>query len=368
MSWTRSGLAVMCALAMGLASPAPARASGDWEWPVEGTVTVGYGARYATEQGTACTHGGVDIGAPEGTTVRACAAGEVTFSGLVPAGEGERAWAVTVLTGDGLRVTYLPLSRASVSKGADVAAGAALGELAGAGDASSASPHLHLGVRRGETRLDPLAFLGEAAPAPQTPPGRAAFASGRGHRSGGAGHARGRFGSAVVRALVCGRARARRQSGRRRRTGRISGLAGLRGALGAAAGRASRGPAADDPRAAGGRDAAREVGRRGRRPGISARRRDGRARVPGSRRACGSLRLAGAARSARRGRRGRPQGRSRARRPRVRSRSKRGCRSVRARGHSACCGACGAMLHFGSSFPVPGRCLHSPGADIVRGR
>jgi len=170
MSWTRSGLAVMCALAMGLASPAPARASGDWEWPVEGTVTVGYGARYATEQGTACTHGGVDIGAAEGTTVRACAAGEVTFSGLVPAGEGERAWAVTVLTGDGLRVTYLPLSRASVSKGADVAAGAALGELAGAGDASSASPHLHLGVRRGETRLDPLAFLGEAAPAPQTPP------------------------------------------------------------------------------------------------------------------------------------------------------------------------------------------------------
>ena len=170
MSWTRSGLAVMCALAMGLASPAPARASADWEWPVEGTVTVGYGARYATEQGTASTHGGVDIGAAEGTTVRACTAGEVTFSGLVPAGEGERAWAVTVLTADGLRVTCLPLSRASVSKGADVVAGATLGELAGAGDASSASPHLHLSVRRGETRLDPLAFLGEVAPAPRTPP------------------------------------------------------------------------------------------------------------------------------------------------------------------------------------------------------
>ena len=170
MSWTRSGLAVLCALAMGLASPGPARASGDWEWPVEGTVTVGYGARYVSEQGTACTHGGVDIGAAEGTTVRACAAGDVTFSGLVPAGEGERAWAVTVLTADGLRITYLPLSRVSVSKGADVAAGAALGELAGAGDASSASPHLHLGVRRGETRLDPLAFLGEVAPAPHAPP------------------------------------------------------------------------------------------------------------------------------------------------------------------------------------------------------
>jgi len=170
MSWTRSGLAMMCALAMGLSSPVPAHASGDWEWPVEGTVAVGYGARYVSEQGVACTHGGVDVSAAEGTTVRACAAGEVTFSGLVPAGEGERAWAVTVLTADGRRVTYLPLSRASVSKGADVGSGDPLGELAATGDASSPTPHLHLGVRRGETKLDPLAFLGERAVAPRTSP------------------------------------------------------------------------------------------------------------------------------------------------------------------------------------------------------
>jgi Peptidase family M23 len=170
MSWTGSGLAVVCALAMGLASPVPAHASGDWEWPVDGTVAVGYGARYASEQGVACTHGGVDIGAPGGSTIRACVAGEVTFSGLVPAGEGERAWAVTVLTADGLRVTYLPLSRASASKGADVGSGDPLGELAATGDASSPTPHLHLGVRRGETKLDPLAFLGERAAAPRTSP------------------------------------------------------------------------------------------------------------------------------------------------------------------------------------------------------
>jgi len=170
MSWTRSGLAMMCALAMGLSSPVPAHASGDWEWPVEGTVAVGYGARYVSEQGVACTHSGVDVSAAEGTTVRACAAGEVTFSGLVPAGEGERAWAVTVLTADGRRVTYLPLSRASVSKGADVGSGDPLGELAATGDASSPTPHLHLGVRRGETKLDPLAFLGERAVAPRTSP------------------------------------------------------------------------------------------------------------------------------------------------------------------------------------------------------
>jgi hypothetical protein len=166
---TRSWLVVVCAAALGLASPVPALASGEWAWPVDGSVTVGYGATYVLQQGASCTHGGVDVGAAEGTTVRACVAGEVTFSGLVPAGEGARAWAVTVLTADGLRVTYLPLRRASVSKGEDVGSGAALGELAASGDASSPAAHLHLGVRRGETRLDPLSFLGERAPQAETP-------------------------------------------------------------------------------------------------------------------------------------------------------------------------------------------------------
>ncbi len=181
MSWTRSGLAVTClAVALGLGWPGPACASGGWEWPVDGAVSLGYGARYTSAQGVASTHGGLDVGAPAGATVRACVGGEVTFSGLIPAGEGERAWAVTVLTADGLRVTYLPLERGSVSKGAAVRTGASLGEVAGTGDASSSAPHLHLGVRRGETRLDPLAFLverqaGTAAPvAPSAPAPRPA--------------------------------------------------------------------------------------------------------------------------------------------------------------------------------------------------
>ena len=141
--------------------PAPAFASGDWSWPVEGAVITAYGARYSSGSGATCTHGGVDLAARGGEAVRACSAGEVVFSGQVPAGEGERSWAVTVLTGDGLRVTYLPLRRSSVKKGAEVGPGASLGELASAGDASNSAPHLHLGVRRGEVRLDPLSLLGE---------------------------------------------------------------------------------------------------------------------------------------------------------------------------------------------------------------
>jgi hypothetical protein len=166
MSGMRLAVAAMCAAAVfGLAQPVQALAGGGWAWPVEGPVIAAYGARYTSSQGVSCTHGGIDIAAPQGTAVRACAAGEVVFSGQVPAGEGERSWAVTVLTADGLRVTYLPLRGASVAKGTEVRVGTALGDLAGAGDSSSSAPHLHLGVRRGETRLDPLSFLGERAAA-----------------------------------------------------------------------------------------------------------------------------------------------------------------------------------------------------------
>jgi hypothetical protein len=180
MSRIWSAVIALCVIAaLGVVAPAAASATEGWGWPVDGGVITAYGARYTSESGTSCTHGGVDLGASAGAIVRACSAGEVVFSGQVPAGEGRRAWAVTVLTGDGLRITYLPLSRASVAKGDDVDRGASIGTLAAEGDASNPAPHLHLGVRRGETRLDPMSFLGErmavpvqgpvTVPGPETP-------------------------------------------------------------------------------------------------------------------------------------------------------------------------------------------------------
>lgn len=141
------------------AAPMPARASGDWSWPVTGSRLLPYGATYATSGGATNTHGGLDIAGRQGEQVRACAAGEVVFAGKVPAGEGAQAIAVTVLTTDGLRVTYLPLASAAVSRGNRIDPGDDIGTLAGDGDASSSAAHLHLGVKRGSTRLDPEAFL-----------------------------------------------------------------------------------------------------------------------------------------------------------------------------------------------------------------
>jgi len=148
-------------LAMVLAAPVGAQAGGGWGWPVDGAVALRYGAAYTSAEGRTCTHGGLDIDAPAGTTVRACSSGEVAFAGLVPGGAGDRVWAVTVLTADGLRVSYLPLASTRVSKGAHVSEGDGIGALAGAGDGSSPGSHIHIGVKRGSASLDPLALFGQ---------------------------------------------------------------------------------------------------------------------------------------------------------------------------------------------------------------
>lgn len=101
-------------------------------------------------------HRGVDLAAAPGTPVRAVAAGRVSFAGRV-AGRG----VVSVeLTGTGtppLRTTYGPV-RASVEKGAEVAAGEVLGTVESGGSHCPTSC-LHWGLLRGKTYLDPLSLL-----------------------------------------------------------------------------------------------------------------------------------------------------------------------------------------------------------------
>lgn len=182
MSWIRSvatALLIVCVAALLL--PGAAWATGEWRWPLQGAVSLEYGARYTSEQGRSCSHGGIDIAADAGASVSACGPGEVVFSGLVPAGEGARAVAVTVLTADGLKVTYMPLERAMVKRGDAVSTGGKVGELAAFGDASTSAAHLHLSVRRGERALDPRSLLGAVTASAESvaPPASAAPKAGR---------------------------------------------------------------------------------------------------------------------------------------------------------------------------------------------
>jgi len=161
-----------------LVALAPRVASGaGWAWPVGGSVVLPYAAAWTDAAGRTCTHGGVDIAANGGAPVTASVGGRVSFAGRVPAASGGSVLAVSVVTADGLRVTYMPLAAADVSTGCDVEAGSRLGTLADTGDRSLREPHLHLSVHRGETAIDPAAFLEGpatiAAPAAagQLPPG-----------------------------------------------------------------------------------------------------------------------------------------------------------------------------------------------------
>lgn len=99
---------------------------------------------------------GLTYAVAAGTAVRAMAAGRVTFSGVVA---GNRY--VVVEHADGLRATYGDLARTGLSEGDAVGAGAVVGH---------SSERLHVGLRRGETYLDPAPLIGRLEVRPSLVP------------------------------------------------------------------------------------------------------------------------------------------------------------------------------------------------------
>ena len=133
------------------ASPVPARASGDWTWPVLGPVIRGFDP---PDSPFGSGHRGIDIAAAVGTSVRAAAGGTITFAG--PA--GGRLF-VTVDHGAGLESTYSFLDSIAVRRGDVVSQGQVIAR-SGAGHASGTIPHLHFGVKLADAYVDPLEYLG----------------------------------------------------------------------------------------------------------------------------------------------------------------------------------------------------------------
>jgi murein DD-endopeptidase MepM/ murein hydrolase activator NlpD len=123
---------------------------GPYSWPVDGPVVRPFDP---PPKPWLPGHRGVDIAAPAGSPVRAVAGGVVWFAGRV----ASRAL-VSIAHPNGTRTTYEPVEPA-VSAGEAVAAGDVIGTLA-AGHPGCASPCLHLGLRDGDTYLDPLSLLG----------------------------------------------------------------------------------------------------------------------------------------------------------------------------------------------------------------
>jgi hypothetical protein len=138
-----------------------------WSWPADGAVLRSFDL--GSDVYAAGQHRGVDVGGPEGSSVRAPAAGVVTFAGSLPTyGRG-----VTILTGDGYAVTLVHLGEIGVAKGDTVGEGAAVGTMGTSGTPEQSVPSVHLGIRRAadeEGYVDPLGLLpprNEPAPVPE---------------------------------------------------------------------------------------------------------------------------------------------------------------------------------------------------------
>jgi murein DD-endopeptidase MepM/ murein hydrolase activator NlpD len=109
--------------------------------------------------GHAKLHNGVDIAAPPGTAVMACAAGRVVSV------ENGAIWGrrVVIEHSRGFQSVYAHLGTVSVARGRPVRRGGTIGTIGSSGLATG--PHVHYEVRRNGEPLDPeLFFYPLAAP------------------------------------------------------------------------------------------------------------------------------------------------------------------------------------------------------------
>jgi len=119
-------------------------------WPVEGRISGRFGRQRVYNGTPGAPHSGTDIAAPQGTPVRAPAAGLVTFADpdLYLTGG-----TVLIDHGHGVGSNFLHLSKLDVRVGQRVEQGDIIGRVGATGRATG--PHLHWGLTWFEVRLDP---------------------------------------------------------------------------------------------------------------------------------------------------------------------------------------------------------------------
>ena len=117
--------------------------------PIDGRITSGFGMRRDPFTQQAVFHGGLDIGAPTGTSVRASRGGRVVFAGNA----GGYGRLVILEHRFGYRTYYGHLSNIAVTRGSRVRSGQRIGRVGATGRATG--PHLHFEVRKNGMRRAP---------------------------------------------------------------------------------------------------------------------------------------------------------------------------------------------------------------------
>ena len=132
------------------AGPMQSPSAAGFIWPVEGTVTSGFGYRWGR------MHEGIDISVPEGTPIRAAADGTVILeqSEYESGGYGNY---TCIDHGGGLSTGYAHQLSFAASVGDRVSQGDVIGYSGNTGH--STGPHLHFEVRINGAPTDPLGYL-----------------------------------------------------------------------------------------------------------------------------------------------------------------------------------------------------------------
>jgi murein DD-endopeptidase MepM/ murein hydrolase activator NlpD len=122
-------------------------------WPVRGYITSRYGYRPSPFTGVRQFHTGLDIGAVQGSPVRAGMAGRVSAVGF----DGVSGNYVVISHHSGYRTLYAHLSVIRTKVGAYVRGGDIIGDVGSTG--LSTGPHLHFTVYKNGVTVNPQALI-----------------------------------------------------------------------------------------------------------------------------------------------------------------------------------------------------------------
>ncbi|NLJ81326.1 MAG: peptidoglycan DD-metalloendopeptidase family protein [Firmicutes bacterium] len=122
-------------------------------WPVQGKISSGYGYRLHPLSKVRHFHGGIDIAAPEGTPVRAAAAGRVAKAGSM----GNYGLGLVLDHGAGYSTWYGHNSKILVRPGEAVQQGQIVAMSGKTGLVTG--PHLDFRIKIGDQTIDPLERL-----------------------------------------------------------------------------------------------------------------------------------------------------------------------------------------------------------------
>ena len=125
-----------------------------WPLPDSKRITSYYGSRVDPVTGEkGAFHSGLDVGAPTGTDIVAAAEGTVTVAGYTSINGNY----IKIYHGNGITTAYCHCSVLEVEAGEKVSQGQVIAKVGSTG--KSTGPHLHFGVAKDGTYVDPLGYV-----------------------------------------------------------------------------------------------------------------------------------------------------------------------------------------------------------------